>query len=80
VRWLDGAAAQGNEVVEAGARRFALTLGRSLSLALLVRHAQWAFDSERDERPIAAALRFGRHGVDLTSAEDLTSSRSLALD
>ena len=80
VRWLDGAAAQGNEVVEAGARRFALTLGRSLSLALLVRHAQWAFDSERDERPIAAALRLGRHSVDHTSAEDLTSSRSLALD
>ena len=79
VRWLD-AAAQGNEVVEAGARRFALTLGRSLSLALLVRHAQWAFDIERDERPIAAALRFGQHGVNLTSAEDLTSSRSLALD
>jgi acyl-CoA dehydrogenase len=80
VRWLDGAAAQGNDVVEAGARRFALTLGRSLSLALLVRHAQWARDVERDERPLAAALRFGRHGVDLTSTEHLADSRSLALD
>jgi acyl-CoA dehydrogenase len=80
VRWLEGAAAQGNEPVDAGARRFALTLGRSLALALLARHAQWALDVERDQRPLAAALRFGRHGVDLTSAEDLGLSRSLALD
>ncbi len=80
VRWLDGAAAQGSEVVEAGARRFALTLGRSLSLALLARHAQWALDVERDERPLAAALRFEQHGVDFTSGEDLAASRSLALD
>jgi alkylation response protein AidB-like acyl-CoA dehydrogenase len=80
VRWLDGAAAQGNEVVEAGARRFALTLGRSLSLALLARHAQWALEVERDERPLAAAVRFGRHGVDRTSGEDVGMSRSLALD
>ena len=80
VRWLDAAAAQGNEMVEAGARRFALTLGRSLSLALLVRHAQWALEVERDERPLAAAIRFGRHGVDLTSGEDAGMARSLALD
>jgi alkylation response protein AidB-like acyl-CoA dehydrogenase len=80
VRWLDGAAARGNDAVEAGARRFALTLGRSLSLALLVRHAQWALDVERDERPLAAALRFDRHGVDLTAGEDVGMSRSLALD
>jgi alkylation response protein AidB-like acyl-CoA dehydrogenase len=80
VRWLDAAAAQGNEVVEAGARRFAVTLGRSLSLALLVRHAQWALDVERDARPLAAALRFEEHGVKLTTPEDLGLSRSLALD
>jgi len=80
VRWLDAAAARGNDAVEAGARRFALTLGRSLSLALLARHAQWALDVERDERPLAAALRFEQHGVDLTLGEDPTSSRSLALD
>ena len=80
-RWLEGAAANGSQVVEAGARRFALTLGRALSLALLARHAQWASDNERDERPLAAALRFSRHGVDLISAaEDVGMSRSLALD
>jgi len=80
VRWLGSAAAGGNEAVEAGARRFALSLGRSLALALLARHAQWALDVERDERPLAAALRFGRHGVDLTADEELALSRSLALD
>jgi hypothetical protein len=80
VRWLEGAAAQGNELVEAGARRFALSLGRSLALALLARHAQWALDVERDQRPLGAALRFARHGVDLTSTEELALSRSLALD
>ena len=79
-RWLNGAAAQGNDAVEAGARRLALTLGRSLSLALLARHAQWALDVERDERCMGAALRFGRHGVDLTAGEDIGMSRALALD
>ena len=50
---------------EAGARRFALTLGRTLALALLVRQAQWALDRERDPEPSAAAFRFAAHGVDL---------------
>ncbi len=50
--------------VEAGARGFALTLGRSLELAALVRQAQWSLDHERDGRARAAALRFARHGVD----------------
>src|SRR5262249_34675056 len=44
LRSLDADAAKGNDVVEAGARRLSLTLGRSLSLALLARHAQWAID------------------------------------
>ena len=79
-RWLNAAAAQGNDAVEAGARRLALTLGRSLSLALLARHAQWALDAERDERSLAAAVRFAWHGVDLISGEDVGMSRSLALD
>jgi len=49
---------------EAGARRFALTLGRSLALALLARQAQWARDREQDSAPARAALRFASHGVD----------------
>jgi acyl-CoA dehydrogenase len=49
----------------AGARRFALTLGRTLALALMARQAQWALDREQDPAPAAAALRFATHGVDL---------------
>ena len=53
---------------EAGARRFALTLGRALALALLARQARWAQEREGDPAPGAAARRFAAHGVDLTGA------------
>lgn len=69
-RWLEGAMVEGREAVEAGARRFALTLGRSLALALLVRHAQWSLDQEDDARPRAAARRFATSGIDLLSGPD----------
>jgi alkylation response protein AidB-like acyl-CoA dehydrogenase len=49
---------------EAGARRFALTLGRSLALALLARQARWAGEREQDPAPARTALRFAAHGVD----------------
>ncbi len=57
-------------VIEQGARRFALTLGRSVELALLVRHAQWSLDHERDARPRAAAVRLSRTPIDLITACD----------
>ena len=79
VRWWEGACAQGADAAEAGARRFALTLGRTLALALLARHAQWALDVHGDERATAAALRFARHGVNLISDDDAAQSRLLAL-
>lgn len=50
--------------LEAGARRFAMTLGRTLELALLIKHAQWSQDHEGDGRAIAAARRFASSGVD----------------
>jgi alkylation response protein AidB-like acyl-CoA dehydrogenase len=56
--------------LEGGARRFALTLGRALELALLVRHAAWSLAHERDGRARAAALRLARHGVDLIGEHD----------
>ncbi|HEX9295269.1 MAG TPA: acyl-CoA dehydrogenase family protein [Polyangiaceae bacterium] len=55
--------------LEAGARRFALTLGRALELALLVRHAAWSLEHERDGRAAAAAVRFAWHGVDLLATD-----------
>jgi hypothetical protein len=63
---------------EAGARRFALTLGRSFALLLLARHAQWSLDHERNEGAFHAARRFARHGVDLVGNEDLEGSAALA--
>jgi len=52
-------------VLQAGARRLALTLARALQLALLCEHAQWLLDHGGDRRGYAAALRFGRLPVDL---------------
>jgi len=79
--WLQKAM-QDPSTVEAGARRFALTLARSYALASLVRHAQWSLEHERDGRPAAAAVRFARRGVDMihdTPAGD-AAARALAND
>src|SRR5688572_445270 len=62
---LDHAGKWFREADEAGARRFALTLGRATELALLVRHAQWSQDDT-----IASARRFGQSGVDLIGDYD----------
>jgi alkylation response protein AidB-like acyl-CoA dehydrogenase len=59
--WLE----RSRNAVEAGARRFALTLGRSLELALLVEHAQAA-----GPRAAAAARQLARNGVDLIVDDD----------
>jgi acyl-CoA dehydrogenase len=69
-RWLDSASMSGPQAIETGARRFALTLGRSLSLALLVEHAAWALATEKDPLPAMAARRFARHGVDLLTSDE----------
>jgi hypothetical protein len=63
--WLFEAERAGVDELEAGARRFSLTLGRTMELALLIRHAQWSLDHERDDRATASARRFAREGVDL---------------
>ena len=78
-RWLEATSKHGTEGVEAGARRFALTLGRALGLALLVHHAQWGLNTQSDERSLAAVLRFASHGVKSIGDSDLGLSRSLAL-
>jgi len=62
--WLASAGSDRN-ALEQGARRFALTLGRSLELGLLCQHAQWV--AERDGktgRAGAAARRFAAAGID----------------
>ncbi len=63
--WFKAASKAGETQLEAGARRFALTLGRALELAFLLNHAQWSLVHERDGRSAAAARRFSAAGVDL---------------
>jgi alkylation response protein AidB-like acyl-CoA dehydrogenase len=80
-KWLDDARDRGLDATEAGARRFALTLGRALSLALLCDHATWSARETGDARAVAAARRFAQNGVDLIADDDHTSeSRALAND
>jgi len=55
--WLKEATGD-EEALQAGARRFALTVGKSLELALICHHAQWSLDNEQDGRSAAAAERF----------------------
>lgn len=76
-KWLSGASGAS---LEAGARRFAMTLGRAYALMLLARHAQWSLDHEQDSRALYAAQRFARNGVDLLAAEDVEASEVLAND
>jgi hypothetical protein len=78
--WLNHAAGTGREDLEAGARRFALTLGRALELALAFEQAAWSLRHEFDPRPAAAARRLAAAGVDLVSEIDPEDSRRLALD
>jgi acyl-CoA dehydrogenase len=75
--WLATVAEEGQDRLEAGARRFALTLGRALSLALLTRHAQWSLEEERDARASAAARRFALNGVDLITDSDPEDAAAL---
>jgi alkylation response protein AidB-like acyl-CoA dehydrogenase len=57
--------------LQAGARRFALALGRSMQLALLIEHAHWASETERDESYVAIARRFARTPLPALDAEPL---------
>jgi len=65
--WMREARREGEAEVQAGARRFALTLGRALEAVLLTSHAQWALD-RGDPRPAAAARRLAANGIDLIAS------------
>jgi hypothetical protein len=56
--WLTAAERAGHASLEAGARRFALTVGRTMGLALLIKHADWSGDHE-------SARRFSTSIIDL---------------
>jgi alkylation response protein AidB-like acyl-CoA dehydrogenase len=78
--WLLQAKKEGQAFLESGARRFALTLGRAMELALLIKHAQWSEDEERDGRATAAARYFASAGIDLIIQRDMDDARSLLSD
>jgi acyl-CoA dehydrogenase len=75
--WIAEAMAQPDRL-EAGARRFALTLGRTLELALLADHAQWCLDHGHGPRTAAAARRFAQSRIDLIDDASLDDTRLLA--
>jgi acyl-CoA dehydrogenase len=56
--------AGGPSGVEAGARRLAMTLGRALQAALLVREATRSREENDHAKPAAAARRYARNGID----------------
>jgi hypothetical protein len=78
--WFKETAPAGAARLESGARRLALTLGRTVGLALLARHAQWSLDHEQDVRSLAAARRFAAHGVNLLADMNLDDARRIARD
>jgi acyl-CoA dehydrogenase len=65
------------DILQAGARRLALTLARSLQLTLLCEHAQWMLDHGGDRRGYAAALRYACQPVDLMTEVDPAADRLL---
>lgn len=77
--WIGHAMSESPAAVEQGARRFAMTLGRALELALLVDHASWA-QASGDKRFTAAARLFARTSIDQIldgfGAEDLRAIES----
>ena len=79
MNWLQNSMPDRN-ALEAGARRFALTMGRSLALAKLIEQAQWSLDVEEDGRSRAAACRFAQTAINQIQAIDLEDALALAND
>lgn len=79
--WFEQRRAEGrSDALQAGARRLALTLGEAVGLALLSEHAQWALDSEADQRPADAASRLAALGPGRLVEPPADASRRLAMD
>jgi alkylation response protein AidB-like acyl-CoA dehydrogenase len=79
IAWAREAAGANRPLLEAGARRFALGLARSLALALLVERAESSLDDEHDRRAVYAARRFGARRDELPLAYQPESTRAFAL-
>jgi alkylation response protein AidB-like acyl-CoA dehydrogenase len=78
--WLAAASREGQASLEAGARRFGMTLGRALALALLARHAQWSLEEEHKAHAAAAARLFVLNGINHISHQDPEDTAALLED
>lgn len=78
--WHETAVRAGGPMLEAGARRFAMTLGRALALSALAEHAQWCLDKDGDPRSLAAARRYASLGTLDLDDLDWQDSHILAND
>ncbi|MGH9929301.1 MAG: acyl-CoA dehydrogenase family protein [Pyrinomonadaceae bacterium] len=78
--WLARAREADQQTLEAGARRFAMTLGRTMELALLIKHAQWIGEHEAEKRATAAARLFAASGIDLLTAQNIADASVLLSD
>lgn len=67
VDWWTAHADGPSEQREAGARRFALTLGASLEVLYTARHAQWALDTQDDARSAASTERLAARRLNFLS-------------
>ncbi len=77
--WLREALDDSQDAVEAGARRFTLTVGHALELALLARHAQWALPKE-GSRATAVVEHFAAQGIDYIAPRQHYEAYLLAND
>lgn len=79
VEWLAQTLGENQDAVEGGARRFALTIGHALELALLARHAQQSM-GEEGSRAAAVVEHFATQGVDLIAPRRTYDARMLGQD
>ncbi|HEX4335425.1 MAG TPA: acyl-CoA dehydrogenase family protein [Polyangiaceae bacterium] len=79
IAWAREAAGTSRPLIEAGARRFALVLAKSVALSLLVVRAESSLDDEHDRRGVFAARRFGARRDELPLAYQPESTRAFAL-
>jgi alkylation response protein AidB-like acyl-CoA dehydrogenase len=66
-------------LLQANARRVAMTIGRTWQLALLIEHAQWELASGRAGDGVAAAARFAVTPIDLLVEDGVDPRDSAAL-
>lgn len=52
-------------LLQSGARRVAMSIGRAWQLVLLIEHAHWSLANERERTAVAAASRFALLPIDL---------------